>query len=71
MRIAEAAFAFGAEVALTSPKHQSGTDRIAEVAKRLTGISHVINVQGDEPLISPRLIDKLAAALLEGSARSR
>ncbi len=64
MRIAEAAFAFGAEVALTSPRHQSGTDRVAEVAGNLRGVSHVINVQGDEPLISPRLIDQLAATLL-------
>jgi 3-deoxy-manno-octulosonate cytidylyltransferase (CMP-KDO synthetase) len=65
MRIAEAAFGFGADVALTSPKHKSGTDRVAEVAKNLKGISHVINVQGDEPMISPRLIDNLAGAMLE------
>lgn len=65
MRIAESAFAFGAEVALTSPRHKSGTDRVAEVAKKLRGVSHVINVQGDEPMISPRLIDQLAGALLE------
>src|SRR3954471_17190917 len=45
MRIAEAAFGFGAEVSLTSLKHQSGTDRVAEVARRLHGISHVVNVQ--------------------------
>ncbi len=64
MRIAEAAFAFGAEVALTSPKHQSGTDRCAEVAKRMRGISHVINVQGDEPLIDPALVSKLAKTLI-------
>jgi 3-deoxy-manno-octulosonate cytidylyltransferase (CMP-KDO synthetase) len=63
MRIAEAAFAFGAEVAMTSPKHPSGTDRCAEVAKRLTGHSHVINVQGDEPLIDPMLITRLAKTL--------
>ena len=49
MRIAEAAFAWGAEVALTSPKHQSGTDRIAEVAKRSKKFSIIVNVQGDEP----------------------
>src|SRR3954471_10856430 len=42
MRIAETAFGFGAEVALTSPKHRSGTDRIAEVAKKLKGFTHVI-----------------------------
>jgi len=60
MRIAEAAFGFGAEVALTSPKHRSGTDRIAEVAKKLKGFTHVINVQGDEPLIDPKMIAKLA-----------
>ena len=63
MRIAEAAFTFGAEVALTSPKHRSGTDRCAEVAKRLRGITHVINVQGDEPMIDPTLVSKLAKTL--------
>lgn len=63
MRIAEAAFSFGAEVSLTSPKHRSGTDRIAEVAKKLSGISHVINVQGDEPAVEPALINRLARTL--------
>ncbi len=63
MRIAEAAFEFGAEVAVTSPKHPSGTDRVAEVARKLTGVTNIINVQGDEPAIDPRLIDKLAARL--------
>ena len=63
MRIAEAAFDFGAEVSMTSPKHRSGTDRCAEVAKRLRGFSHIINVQGDEPLIDPALISRLAKTL--------
>jgi 3-deoxy-manno-octulosonate cytidylyltransferase (CMP-KDO synthetase) len=63
MRIAEAAFAFGAEVAMTSPKHRSGTDRVAEVAKKLRGYSHIINVQGDEPLVDPTVLTRLAAAM--------
>ena len=63
MRIAEAAFAFGAEVSITSPKHPSGTDRIAEVASRLRGVRHIINVQGDEPALDPRLIDRLVQVL--------
>jgi 3-deoxy-manno-octulosonate cytidylyltransferase (CMP-KDO synthetase) len=63
MRIAEAAFSFGAEVSLTSPKHRSGTDRIAEVARKLKGVSHVINVQGDEPAANPALINRLAKIL--------
>ena len=63
MRIAGAAFAWGAEVALTSPEHQSGTDRIAEVVKRSKKFSIVINVQGDEPLVDPRLIDRLVETL--------
>jgi len=45
-RIAEAAAGFGAEVVMTSPKHPSGTDRIAEATAGLRGITHVINVQG-------------------------
>jgi 3-deoxy-manno-octulosonate cytidylyltransferase (CMP-KDO synthetase) len=68
MRIAEAAFDFGAEVAMTSPKHPSGTDRIAEVAKNLSGFEMVLNVQGDEPFIQPSLVEKLAEALKKDRA---
>ena len=63
IRIAQAAFDWGAEVSLTSNQHASGTDRVAEVARNLRGVTHIINVQGDEPLIDPKLIDRLAAAL--------
>jgi 3-deoxy-manno-octulosonate cytidylyltransferase (CMP-KDO synthetase) len=63
MRIAEAAFNWGAEVALTSPDHCSGTDRVAEVARHATQFAFVINIQGDEPLIEPRLIDKMVQKL--------
>jgi 3-deoxy-manno-octulosonate cytidylyltransferase (CMP-KDO synthetase) len=62
-RIEKAARAFGAEVIMTSPDHPSGTDRIAEATAKLRGITHVINVQGDEPLIDPGLIASLATAL--------
>lgn len=65
MRIAEAAFGFGAEVAMTSPKHRSGTDRVAEVAKKLQGCTHIVNVQGDEPLIDPTIVAKLATAMVK------
>src|SRR5438477_12493605 len=57
MRIAEAAFDWGAEVSLTSVTHASGTDRIAEVAGKLRAVPHIINIQGDEPLVDPKLID--------------
>jgi 3-deoxy-manno-octulosonate cytidylyltransferase (CMP-KDO synthetase) len=63
MRIAEAAFGFGAEVALTSVRHPSGTDRAAEVAAKLTGYGIMVNVQGDEPFLDPKLVDRLVAAL--------
>src|SRR5437879_11511687 len=69
MRIAEAAFAWGAEVALTSPKHQSGTDRIAEVAARAKEFSLINNGQGDEPLGAARLFDRLIGTLQEHRAR--
>ena len=63
MRIAKAAFEWGAEVALTSSHHQSGTDRIAEVVARTRRFGFIVNIQGDEPLIDPSLIDRLVGKL--------
>ena len=63
MRIAEAAFNWGAEVALTSRQHPSGTDRVAEVARHARDVAFVVNIQGDEPLIDPRLIDQMVEKL--------
>jgi 3-deoxy-manno-octulosonate cytidylyltransferase (CMP-KDO synthetase) len=63
MRIAHAAFDWGAEVSLTSRRHRSGTDRVAEVARKAKEFGYVINIQGDEPLVDPRLIDKLVERL--------
>jgi 3-deoxy-manno-octulosonate cytidylyltransferase (CMP-KDO synthetase) len=63
MRVASAAFEWGAEVALTSRKHRSGTNRVAEVARKTKQFAYVINIQGDEPLIDHRLIDKIVQKL--------
>ena len=68
MRIAEAAFDWGAQVALTSASHCSGTDRIAEVARNAKQFGFVINIQGDEPLVDPRLIDRVIEKLREDRA---
>jgi 3-deoxy-manno-octulosonate cytidylyltransferase (CMP-KDO synthetase) len=61
--IAEAAFNWGAEVAMTSANHSSGTDRIAEVAAKTKQFAHIVNIQGDEPMIDPTLIDRLVREL--------
>ena len=53
------------EAILTSVEHQSGSDRIAEVAETLPVDSIIVNVQGDEPLISPKIIEKAVEAILE------
>lgn len=50
---------FGAEVEMTSSEHTSGSDRIAEVAQRHPEISYIVNLQGDEPLITPESIDEV------------
>jgi len=55
--IADAVAAFGGEVVMTSDKHRSGTDRIAEAARDVKA-DVIVNVQGDEPLIDPKSIDK-------------
>ncbi|MEO6335183.1 MAG: 3-deoxy-manno-octulosonate cytidylyltransferase [Pyrinomonadaceae bacterium] len=53
----------GEEVVMTSPHHRSGTDRVAEVAGQIPEAAIVVNVQGDEPLISPETIDAAVQAL--------
>ncbi|HQZ28427.1 MAG: 3-deoxy-manno-octulosonate cytidylyltransferase [Verrucomicrobiales bacterium] len=67
-RIANAVRDFGGQVTMTSPDHPSGTDRAAEVAAAFPEASHILNIQGDEPLIDPGLIDSLAGALLDDPA---
>ena len=57
--VEEAAASFGARCELTSKHHASGTDRIAEVAQRLSGYDVFINLQADEPLIHPLQIQEL------------
>jgi 3-deoxy-manno-octulosonate cytidylyltransferase (CMP-KDO synthetase) len=63
MHIAKAAFNWGAEVSLTSPTHSSGTDRVAEVARKAKEFAFIINIQGDEPLVDPHLVDKIVEKL--------
>jgi 3-deoxy-manno-octulosonate cytidylyltransferase (CMP-KDO synthetase) len=69
-RIGSVAQSFGAVVAMTSASHASGTDRIAEVARaqRWGDTDIVVNVQGDEPLIPPTLIDQVAGLLQSNPA---
>lgn len=66
-KIATAVKAFGYKVAMTREDHASGTDRISEVVQLLgwSDRAIVVNVQGDEPLISPRLIKEVAADLAQ------
>ena len=68
-RIAEVAHGFGADISMTSAEHPSGTDRLQQVASDL-GLDDgqvIVNVQGDEPLIPPAVIDQVAANLAADS----
>ncbi|WP_299592888.1 3-deoxy-manno-octulosonate cytidylyltransferase [uncultured Microbulbifer sp.] len=70
MRVAEVVQGFGGEVCMTSPDHASGTDRLQEVAVNL-GVAEdriLVNVQGDEPLIPPAVINQVAQNLAANSA---
>lgn len=58
-RIYETALMFGAEAEMTLDTHTSGSDRIAEVIERHPEISYIVNLQGDEPLITPESIDEV------------
>ena len=63
-RIADVAAKFGADVVMTKKSHRSGTDRIAEVADKVSAQLYV-NVQGDEPLLSPGAVDDLIRGMAE------
>jgi len=62
-RIVDAVEAFGGKAMLTSRDHPTGSDRIAEVARRYE-CDNVVNIQGDEPLIMPEIIDEITDALI-------
>jgi 3-deoxy-manno-octulosonate cytidylyltransferase (CMP-KDO synthetase) len=72
-RIALAVKSAGYEAVMTDARHKSGTDRIAEVASSLESTEIIVNVQGDEPLISPETIERAIDAMVEhangGNAR--
>ncbi len=61
-RILETVTGFGGEAEMTSSSHRTGTDRISEVAKGLDS-DIIINVQGDEPMIEPGMIDQVGRLL--------
>ena len=63
-RIYDVVLGFGGKVFMTSPNHQSGTDRVAEVARNIE-CDIVVNIQGDEPLIPSENIDLVIKPLLE------
>lgn len=66
-QVAEVASGFGAKVTYTAKAHASGTDRIIEVINPID-VKIVVNIQGDEPLIHPTMIDSVARALLDNSS---
>ena len=63
-RIYDVVIGFGGKVVMTSPNHQSGTDRVAEVARNIQ-CDIVVNIQGDEPFIPPENINLVIKPLLE------
>ena len=63
VRICDLAEGFGAEVIMTSPAAQNGTERCAEVASKLAGYDIVINLQGDAPLTPPWFVEDLIEGL--------
>jgi 3-deoxy-manno-octulosonate cytidylyltransferase (CMP-KDO synthetase) len=68
LRIATRVHDFGGKVRLTKATHETGTDRLAEVAASLD-CDVVVNVQGDEPLLDPRAIDEVVAPFSDPSVQ--
>lgn len=59
IRIQDHVLSFGGRVVMTRNDHQSGTHRCAEVSEKMPAMDWYINIQGDEPLIQPRILDQL------------
>jgi 3-deoxy-manno-octulosonate cytidylyltransferase (CMP-KDO synthetase) len=67
-RIIDAIDVEGVECVMTAVDHPSGTDRVAEAVSKLDDVDIIINIQGDEPLINPQLIDLLAEKMVADSS---
>ncbi len=67
-RIFDVVTADGVEAVMTSSEHRSGTDRVAEVAELMPEATIIVNVQGDEPIISPKTIDAAVESLIADSS---
>ena len=67
--IVDAVSSFNLEVVLTSETHASGTDRIAEVALSIPEAEIIVNVQGDEPMISPETIERAVSQMNDEMSR--
>jgi 3-deoxy-manno-octulosonate cytidylyltransferase (CMP-KDO synthetase) len=68
-KIAQCVRGFGGEVELTADTHETGTDRIAEVAVRHPEYDVVVNVQGDQPFVSAHMLEQLVAPYLASALR--
>lgn len=64
-RIAEAVTGFGGDVQMTRPDHPTGTDRVAAVAQRFPQYEVVVNIQGDQPCVTPEVLNRLVAPFCE------
>jgi len=67
-RIWDCVTGFGGEALMTSAEHPSGTDRLGEVAAKLTDYDYYVNLQGDEPLLEAQAIDELLRQTLAAAA---
>lgn len=66
--VAETVQGFGGDVEFTSDTHSTGTDRVAEVATRYPEMSVVVNVQGDQPFVTPQMLTELVTPYLVGES---
>lgn len=69
-RIVQAVNNFGGEAMLTSPNHTNGTSRVVEIAKKFSNNNIVINIQGDEPLLNPCMIDEVISLFYKTENRA-